>query len=157
MPKYLSAATPTDSQYRFVRGLWPAADMRCVYVFAAGLLIFSNCQPNHYQEGERLYIKNCANCHMENGEGLGALIPPLAGADYLKVNREKLPCIIKHGLKDTIVVNGKTYVEQMPGVETLSEIHIANILNYVNNAWGNRQEPYRLDEVRDLLEKCSQQ
>lgn len=124
------------------------------FQFLIFLLFFSACQPNAYREGERLYQANCANCHMENGEGLGALIPPLAGADFLGKNREKLPCIVRFGLKDTIVVNGKTYTEQMAGVGNLSEIHITNLLNYVNNSWGNRQEPYRLDEVRALLEKC---
>ena len=46
------------------------------------------------------------------------------------------------------------YAEQMPGVELLSEIQIVNILNYVNSSWGNQNEPYRLDEVRNSLEKC---
>jgi len=118
------------------------------------VLLHAACDTNPYREGERLYKANCANCHMDNGEGLSALIPPLAGADYLGKNREKLPCVVKYGLKDSITVNGKIYAEQMPGVESLSDIQITNILNYVNNAWGNRHEPYRLDEVRTLLENC---
>lgn len=117
-------------------------------------VIMYNCRPNPYREGERLYKSNCANCHMDDGGGLNALIPPLAGADFLKKNREKLPCLLRHGLKDTIVVNGRTYAEEMPGVEALSDIQIVNILNYVNSNWGNQNEPYRLDEVRNSLEKC---
>ena len=123
-------------------------------IFSLFIIFFSACQPNPHQEGERLYKKYCANCHMDNGEGLGALIPPLAGADYPGQNRERLPCLIKYGIKDTIVVNGKTYAEEMPGVPTLSEVQVANVLNYINNTWGNRQEPYRLNEVKALLEKC---
>lgn len=119
-------------------------------------LLLSDCQPNQHQEGERLYLKNCANCHMDTGEGLGALIPPLAGADYLGKNREKLPCILRYGLKDTIVVNGKSYAEEMPAAPVLSDIHITNILNYINNSWGNRQAPYRLEEVQQLLDNCRQ-
>jgi mono/diheme cytochrome c family protein len=118
------------------------------------IFLLSNCQPNPYREGERLYKTNCANCHMDNGEGLSALIPPLAGADYLGKNREKLPCVLRYGLKDTIVVNGRIYAEAMPGVATLSDIHITNILNYINNTWGNRQAPFRLDETQQLLDKC---
>lgn len=118
-------------------------------------LVFTNCQPNLHREGERLYKANCANCHMDTGEGLSALIPPLAGADYLKKNREKLPCVIKHGLQDTITVNGKMYAEQMPGVATLSDIHITNLLNYINTRWGNDSEPYYLEEVQAMLEKCN--
>lgn len=131
---------------------------KIIYPLGSILFCFSvilyNCQPNPYREGERLYKSNCANCHMDDGEGLSALIPPLARADYLKTNRDKLPCLIRHGMKDTISVNGKTYAEQMPGVEVLSEIQIVNILNFVNSSWGNQNEAYRLDEVRNLLAKC---
>lgn len=117
-------------------------------------VIFPNCQPNPYREGERLYKTHCANCHMEDGAGLHALIPPLAGSDYLKNHRQKLPCLVRYGIKDTIVVNGQVFAEQMPGVATLSEIQIVNILNFVNTSWGNQIEPFRLEETRTLLEKC---
>jgi mono/diheme cytochrome c family protein len=117
-------------------------------------LIFNRCQPNAYREGERLYRTNCANCHMENGEGLTGLIPPLANADYMEKNRSMLPCIIRYGLQDSITVNGKIYAEQMPGAPHLSEIHVANLLNYVQNSWGNRLKPYQLDEIRALLDQC---
>lgn len=120
------------------------------------LCLISACQPNPYKQGERLYKTNCANCHMDNGEGLGALIPPLAGADYLEKNREKLPCLLRHGIKDSIVVNGKIYVEAMPGVATLSDVQIANILNYVGTTWGNDIAPYRLGEIQKHLGNCMQ-
>ena len=42
----------------------------------------------------------------------------------------------------------------MPGVPTLSDINISNILNFINTSWGNRNEVYRLEEVRAALEKC---
>ena len=130
--------------------------MKTLVVLPLSISIFllSCCEPNPYRAGERLYKSNCANCHMDNGEGLSALIPPLAGADYLGKNREKLPCVLRYGLKDTIVVNAKTYAEAMPGVATLSDIQLTNILNYINNAWGNRHEPYRLEEVQQLLDNC---
>lgn len=91
---------------------------------------------------------------MDTGEGLGTLIPPLARADYLEKNRKKLPCIIKHGVRDSLLVNGKWYAEQMAGLPSLSDIHITNVLNYINQSWGNDNEPYKLEEVRASLEKC---
>ncbi len=123
-----------------------------ILLFFAVLLVY--CQANPYRDGERLYKLNCANCHMDAGEGLNALIPPLAGSDFLRNSRDQLPCLVRHGINDTIVVNGNTYAEQMPGVETLSDIQVVNILNYVISSWGNQLEPYRLDEVRQSLEKC---
>lgn len=131
-----------------------ASRFRLFLLFFTSLFFLFRCTPNPYREGERLYKANCANCHMDNGEGLSALIPPLAGADYLEINRDQLPCVLRYGLKDTIVVNGKVYAEQMPGVPALSDIQITNILNYVNNAWDNRHKPYRLEEVQRLLGKC---
>lgn len=123
---------------------------------AAGLFLccWMACQPNPFREGERLYKANCANCHMDDGVGLSALIPPLASSDYLVVHRERLPCILRHGLTDTIVVNGKMYAENMPGVPTLSAIQVTNLLNFINNSWGNQNGVYRLDEVEAALQQC---
>lgn len=123
-------------------------------VFLLLAIFFSQCQPNLHREGERLYKTHCANCHMDTGEGLSALIPPIAGADFLGKNRERLPCLLRHGIKDSIVVNGKIYAEEMPGVPTLSDVHVTNLLNYINSNWGNNNQPYQLDEVRALLGKC---
>ncbi|MCB9356168.1 MAG: cytochrome c [Saprospiraceae bacterium] len=119
------------------------------------ILFLASCQTNPYREGERLYKNTCANCHMDQGEGLRGLIPPLRNADYLHLHREKLPCVLKYGLTDTISVNGQTYTEQMPGVPTLTEIQITNILNYINNSWGNQNAPYSLEDTRRMLEKCA--
>lgn len=133
---------------------------RHVLIPFAGLIccLFAwHCERNSHATGERIYQQNCANCHMDNGQGLGELMPTLVGADYIKNNRNALPCMIRHGLQDTIVVNGKTYAEKMPGMPHLSDIQITNVLNYINNSWGNQYGAYRLDEVRQLLEKCERE
>ncbi len=113
-----------------------------------------SCERNTYKSGERLYKTNCANCHMDNGEGLGALIPPLADSDYLLAHLDDLPCMIHKGLRDTIIVNGKLYAEEMPASQGLSDIQITNIVNYVNSRWGNQHPPYQLEAVREMLKKC---
>ena len=125
--------------------LWVCVGLCCV---------LGGCEDATYRAGERLYKANCANCHMDTGAGLGALIPPLANADYLAQHRDALPCVLRHGLADSIVVNGRAYAEKMPGVPQLSEVAITNILNYINHSWGNQNPPYRLDEVRELLQRC---
>jgi mono/diheme cytochrome c family protein len=118
-------------------------------------VILCSCVDQPYLAGERLYRVNCANCHLDDGKGLGALIPPLAGADYLSENRALLPCILRNGLAgDSIRVNGQWYAEKMPGVHHLSEADITNILNYINTSWGNKEPIYRLDEVLESLKTC---
>ncbi|HLP94978.1 MAG TPA: cytochrome c [Saprospiraceae bacterium] len=125
-----------------------------IMALVTGLAMLLGCEQQPYQIGQRLYQAQCANCHMDNGVGLGALMPPLAGSDYLSSHRQSLPCIIRHGLQDTIQVNGRVYAEQMPGNKNLSEIQITNVLNYVLQSWGNKITPYTLEEVQQALDQC---
>lgn len=123
--------------------------------------IFVSCQSEseieykrYYIQGRNIYQTQCKNCHGENGEGLGTLIPPLKAADYLKKHKEQLACIIQNGLKDTIQVNGKLYSGQMPAQVQLSPIEIAEVITYVTNTFGNRQGMYQVEKVNVDLEKC---
>jgi mono/diheme cytochrome c family protein len=124
-------------------------------LLASLLLAGVSCETTTYQGGERLYKTMCANCHMDSGEGLGTLIPPLAGSDYLGKNLDKLPCIVRYGLRDSITVNGKIYGENMAGMPGLSDIQITNLLNYINSAWGNNNPPYSFEEVQRLMGQCN--
>ncbi len=118
------------------------------------MIMIVGCTHSPYDDGARVYKSYCANCHMDTGEGLGALIPPINGVDYLVKNHDLLPCLIRYGLQDTIVVNGKVYAEQMPAADKLSDIDITNVLNYLNTNLGNQNPIFTLEEVRARLEKC---
>lgn len=112
------------------------------------------CGQTDYRQGKALYTQYCANCHMDDGRGLGKLIPPLAEADWLRDNQEKLSCLIVNGMEGAIVVNDTTYKQVMPGVENLSEFQIANIINYINHAWGNDYGIATVAEIREQLAAC---
>jgi mono/diheme cytochrome c family protein len=128
-----------------------------VFLLAVALFFFwaNACQRDPYREGARLYGLHCANCHGDQGQGLGELIPPLAQADYLAQHRDRLACILVKGLADTIVVNNKTYAGQpMPPNANLSDVQVSNILNYIHNNWGNQLPDFQLEEVRRALQNC---
>ncbi len=91
---------------------------------------------------------------MEDGSGLKMLIPPLAGSDYLKNNQESIPCILKNGLKGPISVNGKIYDTEMVGIESLNDVQINNIINYINHAWGNNFGQSNVKVVDERLKSC---
>jgi mono/diheme cytochrome c family protein len=125
-------------------------------IIAAGLFIWwmQGCSDSPYQQGEALYTYYCANCHMEDGSGLEGLIPPLAQADWLRDNQAILPCIIRKGIEGPIVVNGRTYEQAMAGIPELTETEITNIINYMNQAWGNDYGYIQLTRVIENLQTC---
>ena len=91
---------------------------------------------------------------MDDGSGLVDVIPPLAGSDYLILNVDKLPCLIRNGIVGEMVVNGRTYNTEMPGVPQLTEFEITNVINYINTSWGNDFEIVKHLDVRKALGEC---
>lgn len=109
-----------------------------------------------FRQGEILYNTYCANCHMEDGSGLKGLIPPLAGADYVEADPLRTACIIRYGLADTIVVNDTTYNQPMAGIKELTDFEVTNVINYINQAWGNDYGYAPFDKVKARLDSCAQ-
>lgn len=86
--------------------------------------------------GQDIYTDFCINCHMANGEGVEKTFPPLAKSDYLKNNREASIRGIKYGQKGEITVNGTVYNGYMAPMG-LDDDEIADVMNFINNNWGN--------------------
>jgi len=106
-------------------------------ILATCLLFLLSCEETKYAQGKKLYTIACESCHMEDGQGLQGIIPPLAQADYLREHQEDLVSIITKGIADTIMVNGILYAQPMEGISTLTPVQTTNIINYINTAWGN--------------------
>jgi len=104
--------------------------------------------------GGQDYTQHCAKCHGDAGEGIGALVPPLAQTDWLSENQDQIPCIISHGLKDSILVEGIWYDEEMLAVDQLNTIQIGNITNYISKTFSKNQKYYSQSEIEALLEAC---
>ena len=75
---------------------------------------------------------------MEDGKGTPDINPPVAKADYLKKPAKTLIDVILKGQSGEVVVNGKKYNALMPAQDYLTDIQIADVLNYVRNSWGNK-------------------
>ena len=118
------------------------------------ILLLLSCESKPYRQGEALYQHYCANCHMDDGSGLAGNIPPLARSDYLAQNQEHIACIIRYGQEGEITVNGRVYQNPMAGIPELTEFEITNIINFINQAWGNDNGYLPLSEVRKSLEDC---
>lgn len=107
-------------------------------------------------QGRLLYEQHCANCHQADGTGLGTLIPPLAQSDYLQNNRHQVLCIIRHGMKGPMMVNGQEYNQPMPANPQLTDIEIAEIATYIFNAWGNQEGFVEVSEAKKVLKNCQE-
>jgi len=81
-----------------------------------------------YTKGEEVYAKNCAACHMANGEGVPGVFPGLKGSAVA------LGPINTH---NDVVVNGVPGTAMQAFGGQLSEVDVAAVVTYERNAWGN--------------------
>lgn len=89
------------------------------------------------KRGEELYISYCLSCHMDQGQGIENIYPPLAKADYLMADKNRSIDQILRGAKGEMTVNGKKYDMEMPGFD-LTDEEVSDLLNYIRNSWGNK-------------------
>ena len=102
-------------------------------------------------DGGEIYQDFCVQCHLDSGEGVSGVFPPLVESDYLLNNIDLSIKGIKYGLNGPIEVNGETYdgVMQSQGLE---EEEVADVMNYILNNWGNSSEemitPQRVSQIQ---------
>jgi len=89
-----------------------------------------------YTRGKAIYMDLCVTCHLPDGQGVPKAFPPLAGSDYLKNNQQASIKAVKYGMSGEIIVNGKSYNSVMTSMG-LSNEEVADVMNYINTAWGN--------------------
>ena len=87
-------------------------------------------------DGKMIYEDFCIQCHLNNGEGIERVYPPLNKSDYLLENIDKSIYSIKYGLKGEIIVNGIKYNGVMIN-QGLEDDEIADVMNYITNSWDN--------------------
>ena len=91
--------------------------------------------------GQGLYAGICLACHMQNGEGINGVFPPLAKSDFLMADVDRNIKNLIEGLSGEITVNGVKYNQVMPA-SGLDDQDIADVLNYVMNSWGNKADEF---------------
>ena len=82
------------------------------------------------ERGKAVYDKNCASCHMENGEGVDGAFPALKGS-AMAIDSA---AITEH---IDIVVNGKANTAMQAFGGNIEDVDLAAVITYERNAWGN--------------------
>jgi nitrite reductase (NO-forming) len=115
-----------------------------LFILVAGvsmLLSFQDKKPFDLKasvaRGEQIYTGYCLSCHMDQGQGIESVYPPLAKSDYLMADKKRSIQQTLYGVNGEIKVNGKAYNMEMTGFD-LTDEEVSDVLNYIRNSWGNK-------------------
>jgi len=79
------------------------------------------------EDGAVLFQQNCSACHQAKGEGVPGAFPALAGNKFVLGDPKGPAYVLTHGRGG------------MPNFsEDLDDQQMAEVLNYVRSAWGNK-------------------
>ena len=102
--------------------------------------------------GKEIYVAYCISCHMEPGNGIEGVYPPLAKSDYLMADKKRSIKQVLYGATDEMKVNGKVYNAPMAGFD-LNDEQTSDVLNYVRNSWGNKGGAIKPEDVKAARNK----
>jgi len=108
----------------------------------------------YFIQGEQLYLRHCSNCHQKNGKGLELIYPPLDTSDYMANHLEEVICLMRNGKSGELIVNGKNFNQAMPGIQTLSDLEVAEIATYIYNSWEHKHGLIDVTEASRILSRC---
>ncbi|MEL6675747.1 MAG: cytochrome c [Bacteroidota bacterium] len=134
---------------RWIWFVWPL-------VVLLGLFLWQNFQGGGTAAGAAIYTRNCASCHMDDGTGLGNLIPALPGSAMLKGPLEELTCLIRYGstaMQADSTVNVPP-AQVMPPNPKLQPQQLVQLINFLRKTWSQESPSVGLEEVELSLEAC---
>lgn len=105
---------------------------------------------DRFARGHGYYIDQCAGCHMENGEGIAGVFPPLKGNNVVQASDpETIVHIILTGARTATTKENPTGLA-MPAFDwKLDDQQIADLVTYLRNAWGNHGDAISASKVAD--------
>ena len=127
-------------------------------IIIAGVSFFSFQQKEHFnvkesiERGKDIYIAQCLTCHLDLGEGIEDLYPPLAKADYLMADKKMSIQQVLYGANGEMKVNGKIYNGSMSAFD-LTDQQTSDVLNYIRNSFGNKGSAITPEEVKAARKK----
>lgn len=136
------------------RSLAPSAATVRSACAAAVLALLTACNsatpPVELAAGQEPYLRYCASCHGNQGEGKPPAFPPLAGSEWMDLPSEALALIVLYGLRGEIEVAGRTYRGYMPPMQHLGDEDIAALLGYAERTWAGREPGLEASDIARL-------
>lgn len=104
------------------------------------------------ERGKEIYLRNCVSCHMDQGEGLEGIFPPLAKSDYMLADKKRAIQQTLYGANMEMKVNGVMYNGEMNGFD-LTDEEMSDLMNYIFNSFGNKAGIIAPAEVKAARKK----
>ncbi len=101
-------------------------------------------------EGQEPYLRYCASCHGNAGEGKPPSFPPLAETEWIELPDRALALIVLHGLRGEIEVAGRTYSGYMPPMQHIDDEDIAAIIGFMTSQWASESSALSAADVAGL-------
>jgi mono/diheme cytochrome c family protein len=136
------------------------ADVRAIAVYLKGLPAgraepkVTPPSPAQLAEGKKLYDGACIACHEGDGSGAPRIYPPLPGnanlqsADALSTLR-----IILDGAETVTTPRAPNKGSMLAYAAKMTDQQIADVTNYIRNAWGNAAPLVTADQVAKARRK----
>ena len=110
----------------------------------------SGSGPVQLAEGQEPYLRYCASCHGNQGQGKPPAFQPLAGSEWMELPSEALALIVLYGLRGEIEVAGKTYRGYMPPMQHLDDNDVSALLGFTERTWANRESALGVSDIAAL-------
>jgi mono/diheme cytochrome c family protein/glucose/arabinose dehydrogenase len=114
-----------------------------------------------YPKGAAIFQSVCQTCHGPKGNGIASLAPPLNKSEWVIGDKNRFISIVLYGLTGPVKIGDHLYEApeisgEMPGVGANKEFtddDIAQVLNYVRNAWSNKGSKINAADVNYIRNK----
>ncbi len=104
--------------------------------------------------GSKLYREHCSACHGQDGKGFRALYPPLADSPYFAEKQAMLPCLIRGGIRGSLVTADGSYNLRMPAFPDLTPADLSTLILYLQTRWGKTNRDSSVKNIEQLLLPC---
>ena len=123
-----------------------------ILILLVGYMISTEgCRQVQYSQGEKLYLNLCSSCHMEDGSGLGKLIPNLNTSISKSMPIMDQICKIKNGFRADSL--GEV-MRVMPSFSKIKTADLTNLVNYINHRWNPKFKEISMNQVSSIFDKC---
>jgi mono/diheme cytochrome c family protein len=91
------------------------------------------------QQGEKIYVQHCADCHGKDGNGVAGVYPPLNGNTSVTepsgINATRV--VLLGGFAPLTVANPRPY-SMPPFAQQLNDADVAAVVSYIRGSWTNK-------------------